>query len=285
MDAIWGGSPRLNSHGWDFKWVLAARAGYELAFDELVFRNKGRVHRLALAITQEPTAADTVLRAAFREAHNRLREFQGTSAFSRWVLGIAAMQALQRLRDERSDATVLSDRCTNPEGSSSSDCVTNRDAERKEPYTRREMKRILAHGLRSLPPLCRTIFVLRDLEQCSDEEVASSLELSQSAVRARLLRARTEVREYLNLCSKRESRLGAGCTPSVEGKPRELRDGQTISLGRACVETPQPEEARQDGAMGKKEKDRSAPLISLEPGENATRVEPARLLCRESKAY
>jgi hypothetical protein len=91
----------------DFKWVLAARAGYELAFDELVSRNKGRVHRLSLAITQEPAAADTVLRAAFREAHNRPREFQRTSAFSRWVLGIATMQALQRLREERSDATVF----------------------------------------------------------------------------------------------------------------------------------------------------------------------------------
>jgi RNA polymerase sigma-70 factor, ECF subfamily len=81
MDAVRSDTTRLPAHGPDFKWVLAAQAGYLLAFEELVARNKGRVHRVALAITRGRADAETVLHNTFVKAQERLQEFRGDPGF------------------------------------------------------------------------------------------------------------------------------------------------------------------------------------------------------------
>jgi RNA polymerase sigma-70 factor (ECF subfamily) len=50
----------------------------------------------------------------------------------------------------------------------------------------------------SLPPIFRTVFVLRDMDQLSTEETADVLQLSVPAVKSRLLRARLQLREKLS---------------------------------------------------------------------------------------
>ena len=50
------------------RWLLAAQAGYTLAFDELVARNQDRIYRLAADITRNPSDAEAVVRATFVKA-------------------------------------------------------------------------------------------------------------------------------------------------------------------------------------------------------------------------
>src|SRR5437763_17158037 len=50
------------------QWVLAAQAGYTLAFDELVARNQDRIYRLAANITRNPSDAEDAVRATFISA-------------------------------------------------------------------------------------------------------------------------------------------------------------------------------------------------------------------------
>jgi DNA-directed RNA polymerase specialized sigma24 family protein len=109
----------------------------------------------------------------------------------------------------------------------------DRDEEPREHYTRRELKRILSEGLGVLKPLNRTIFILRDLEECSSEEVANFLGLSTPAVKSGLDEARLEMRKHLNRCFKREGQAVAGCMISAEGKQKELDNARTISSARA----------------------------------------------------
>ena len=61
----------------------------------------------------------------------------------------------------------------------------------------RERTTILEHGLRSLDPMCRTVFVLRDLEDISVEHIATIVNRSKAAVEVRLLRARLQLRDML----------------------------------------------------------------------------------------
>jgi RNA polymerase sigma-70 factor (ECF subfamily) len=232
MDTVPSDTTRLPAHGPDFKWVLAAQAGYLLAFDELVARNKGRVHRVALAITRGREDAETVLHNTFVKAQERLQEFRGNSRFSTWVLGIAAKESLLTLRENGSGGCVF-DQNTERQGISARQRRLERDEEPRERYTRRELKRILSEGLGVLKPLNRTIFILRDLEECSPEEVANFLGLSTPEVKSSLILARLEMRKHLNRCFKREGQAVAGCTISAEGKQKELDNARTISSARA----------------------------------------------------
>jgi RNA polymerase sigma-70 factor (ECF subfamily) len=56
---------------------------------------------------------------------------------------------------------------------------------------------ILEHGMRSLDPMCRAVFVLHDIEEISVELVAEILGRSVPAVKVCLLRARLQLRDVL----------------------------------------------------------------------------------------
>ena len=74
-------------------------------------------------------------------------------------------------------------------------------------YGQQELHEILDRAVQSLPPIFRTVFVMRDLDQLSTEETAEALELSVPAVKSRLLRARLQLRDKLSKHFRRGSRV------------------------------------------------------------------------------
>lgn len=70
-------------------------------------------------------------------------------------------------------------------------------------YAQQELREILAEALERLEPAFRIVVVLRDVENLSTSETAALLNLSVSAVKSWLMRARLELRERLNKCIKR----------------------------------------------------------------------------------
>jgi RNA polymerase sigma-70 factor (ECF subfamily) len=65
-------------------------------------------------------------------------------------------------------------------------------------YWASELRHILTLTLEELPPISRTVFVLRDIGGLSIDQTAVVLNLSHSTVKARLWRARLLLRERLN---------------------------------------------------------------------------------------
>ena len=68
----------------------------------------------------------------------------------------------------------------------------------EELYRVSELRDILIKALENLRPALRTVFVLRDIEGLSIHQTAEVLDLSPAAVKARLWRARLQLRELLN---------------------------------------------------------------------------------------
>ena len=65
-------------------------------------------------------------------------------------------------------------------------------------YSNAELQDILRKALGGLLPTLRITFVLRDIEGLSIKETAAVLDLDPSAVKARLFRARLQLRERLS---------------------------------------------------------------------------------------
>ena len=61
-----------------------------------------------------------------------------------------------------------------------------------------ETRVVMQEGIAKLPEELRTVFVLRDIEELSNAEVAQILNLSVAAVKSRLHRARIFLRDRLN---------------------------------------------------------------------------------------
>jgi RNA polymerase sigma-70 factor (ECF subfamily) len=60
-----------------------------------------------------------------------------------------------------------------------------------------DFREILIQCLRRLPPALRIVFVLRDIEELSIDDIGEALGLGPVEVKARLLRARLQLRERL----------------------------------------------------------------------------------------
>jgi RNA polymerase sigma-70 factor (ECF subfamily) len=62
-----------------------------------------------------------------------------------------------------------------------------------------EGKRFLDSAIQRLPATLKVVFILRDIEGLSIKETADTLNLSETAVKTRLLRARLNLREQLSI--------------------------------------------------------------------------------------
>jgi hypothetical protein len=88
-------------------------------------------------------------------------------------------------------------------------------------YWASELRDILVNTLSQLRPVLRAVFVLRDIEGLSTDQTAEVLNLSHTAVKARLWRARLQLRERLNKYFGKQTT--PGCAKSVPLARREDR--------------------------------------------------------------
>jgi RNA polymerase sigma-70 factor (ECF subfamily) len=177
--------------------VARAKSGDMDAFSELVTHYERRVFRMAKQITQNDDDAEDVLQETFLKAYTHLDNFQGNSKFYTWLVRIAVNEALMKLRKRRSDRTVPLDEPINTGEDEMVREIAVWDENPEESYSREELSSVLNDAIQSLKPAYRTVFILRDIEELSIEETAEALNLSISAVKSRLLRARLQLREKL----------------------------------------------------------------------------------------
>jgi len=179
--------------------VEALRAGDREEFSRLVDTYSGPIYRLALKMLGIPTDAEDVLQNTFMKAFQHLKEFEGRSSLSTWLYRIASNEALMLLRKQRPEIT-LSDAV--PEDDDNSDYspaqFTDWCCLPEDEFLSSESQAALDRAVQHLPETQRIVFVLRDIEGLSIQETSQALNLSETAVKTRLLRARLRLREELS---------------------------------------------------------------------------------------
>lgn len=180
--------------------VEALRAGDREEFSRLVDTYSGRIYRLAYKMLGIPTDAEDVLQNTFLKAFQHLKDFEGRSSLSTWLYRIASNEALMLLRKHRPEI-ILSDIV--PEDDDNSDYFpvqfTDWCCLPEDEFLSSESQAALDRAVRHLPETQRIVFVLRDIEGLSIQETSQALNLSETAVKTRLLRARLRLREELSI--------------------------------------------------------------------------------------
>ena len=182
----------------DMVLVQACKNGDSAAFEQLVKRYDRRLLRIAQHVTHNLQDAQDAVQEAFLKVFRRLTQFHEKSKFSTWLIRITINESLMKLRELRSIKEVPIDSEFQGEAAVSSFEVVDSTQDPEELYQRSEVQHLLRNALQKLQPTVRVVFVLRDVEGFTIEETAEVLELTQSAVKARLWRARLELRERLS---------------------------------------------------------------------------------------
>ncbi len=165
--------------------IARSQTGDANAFNRLVAGYHDRIYQLAYRMTGNHADAQDVAQDAFIKAYMALREFRAQAAFSTWLHRIAVNVAVDMLRR----------RGTRPGP------LTDLEATAADPLAdgaeRIEIQRRIQRAIAALPVEQRTAVVLRDMQECSYEEIAEVLKVPMGTVRSRLSRAREALRMML----------------------------------------------------------------------------------------
>ena len=178
-----------------------AQAGEVEAFESLVERHQDRLYGLALRMTRSDADAAEVVQEAFLAAYQNLKAFRGEAAFGSWVHRIAANNALMRLRHPRVVEAATEELRTpefNERGSLTEVPEIDWSRRADEKVLDEELGRAIRQGTDSLPEGYREVFLLKDVEGMSYEEIAEMMGISVPAVKSRLHRARLALREKID---------------------------------------------------------------------------------------
>jgi len=177
----------------DEQLVRKSQQDDERAFGELVSRYESKVYSLALKMVRNPEDAEDVLQDTFLRAYRGIKSFKGNSTFSTWIYRITANSALMRLRKRQLPTVSIDDADEREAPINIADWAPGP----VEQMLNQETQAAMTEAIESLPPEFRQVFVLRDIEELSNAEVAEILDLSVAAVKSRLHRARLKVRNRL----------------------------------------------------------------------------------------
>jgi RNA polymerase sigma-70 factor, ECF subfamily len=182
----------------DMALVHARKSGDVAAFEQLVKRHDGRLLSIAQHVTHNREDAQDAVQEAFLKVFRKLTQFQENSRFLTWLIRITVNESLMKLRKQCSTREVPIDEDFQSEGDIAPFDLANWVPYPEELYKGSELRNILRSTLQELHPALRVVFVLRDIEGLSTEQTAEVLELTPLAVKARLRRARLQLRERLS---------------------------------------------------------------------------------------
>jgi len=179
--------------------IAQVRAGESEAFYDLVRPHERGIYMAALSIVRNDADAEEVAQEAILKAFKAIGRFREESKFSTWIIQIVMNEARLKLRRARRhlyeslDAPVAGDE----EG----DYIPCDFADWREiPSEALESARLrtaLRKALTSIGSKYQQVIVLRDVEHLSIAETAKLLDISEAAVKTRLMRARLMMRDAL----------------------------------------------------------------------------------------
>jgi RNA polymerase sigma-70 factor (ECF subfamily) len=176
-------------------------AGDRAEFARLVDVYSGSIYRLGLKMLGNPQDAEDVLQNTFMSALVHLSSFEGRSSVATWLYRIATNEALMMIRKRKPEISL---ELESEEGVAESiedlkpTVFADWSGLPEEELLSMEGKNILDTYIQSLPETLRIVFVLRDIEGLSIKETADTLNLTETNVKTRLLRARMYLRERLS---------------------------------------------------------------------------------------
>ena len=159
--------------------IRLAIAGDQAALIGLLEAVRPDIQRYA-RVTCRANDVDDAVQEALWLLYRKVGTLRAVSSFSAWLFAVVRRECLRLARRfglmpavaESEEAIVLS-------------------------QTDAALRLDVAAAIQSLPEHYRAIIVMRDLEEWTVDEMAGALGLSREAVKGRLHRARTLLREYL----------------------------------------------------------------------------------------
>jgi RNA polymerase sigma-70 factor (ECF subfamily) len=170
--------------------IAKARLGDPAAFEELVRAYLPRVLAIAQSFVGKAADAEDVAQEVFFKVHQKLGTFREEASFYTWLYRVTMNTATDftKRRNHRALGQV-EEMDTLPVPDSSDTPLAA--------VSRADLSREIREAILEIPVPFRTVLVLREIEQLTYEEIATTMKCSIGTVESRLFRARARLKTIL----------------------------------------------------------------------------------------
>jgi RNA polymerase sigma-70 factor, ECF subfamily len=171
--------------------VQAFLDGRERAFDELVSRYQVRLLNFVYRTVGDRERAEDLVQEVFIRIYRHLHRFDQTKKFSTWAYTIASNLAKNELRNRSRNPLVLFQTIKrNWEADHRPLQFEDSSSRPDDLFYKRHLRELVEQSVSQLPEHHRVVFVLRELEGKTYEEIADITGCNLGTVKSRLNRAR-----------------------------------------------------------------------------------------------
>ena len=175
----------------DARVVQAFLDGEPRAFTELVLRYQTRLLNFIYRTIGDRERAEDLVQEAFVRVHRHLHRFDQNRKFSTWVYTIASNLANNELRNRSRNPLVLFQSIRKEWDADARPLQFEDSSARPDDlFRKRHLRELVEWAVTQLPEHHREVFVLRELEGKSYEEIAEITDCNLGTVKSRLNRAR-----------------------------------------------------------------------------------------------
>ncbi|HJZ12773.1 MAG TPA: sigma-70 family RNA polymerase sigma factor [Acidobacteriota bacterium] len=177
----------------DVALMLRAAAGNQDAFEQLVVKYQRPVMNAAYRYTGNAAAAEELAQEVFIRVFRAAKNYRPEARFSTWLFTIVRnVCSNYRAREGKQDLAE------SIEAQSESIVLVSRHQDPQESVIRKEAEEKVQQAILTLPDSLRLPLVLHHFSNRSYEEIAAILDLSLSAVKVRIHRAKLALLEKLS---------------------------------------------------------------------------------------
>ena len=190
-------STKIYEDGWNEQRLVASlKAGNEAAYRILVRRYQAGLYRLACGITLEQEESLDIVQEVFLKAFRNMKGFKEEAGLSTWLHRITVNECLNWKRTWKRRFRGFHRPLEKEDGGDYPELGTEND-DPETLYTNREMESRMENLLGRLSEQARAVFVLKEMEGRSYEEIAEILKIKPGTVSSRLFHARKKLQAML----------------------------------------------------------------------------------------
>ncbi|CAN5776996.1 MAG: sigma-70 family RNA polymerase sigma factor [Gemmatimonadetes bacterium] len=178
--------------------VAAFLAGNKRGFNELVERYQSRLLNFVYRTTGDRERAEDLVQETFIRIYRHLHRFDQTKKFSTWAYTIASNLAKNELRNRSRNPLVLFQALKKSWDADQRPLEWEDNTYRPDDlYRKRHLKELVESAVGELPEHHRHVFVLREMEGKTYEEIAEITGCNLGTVKSRLNRARNNFAQII----------------------------------------------------------------------------------------
>ncbi|WP_296382556.1 RNA polymerase sigma factor [Winogradskyella sp.] len=163
--------------------------GEKELYEILVKRNNQKLYRIIRSYLKDETEIEDVMQNTYLKAFTKLYQFKLEASFSTWLIRIGINESLARLK-EKGKLYHLNEYSDRLQRNTILEIPDNKQLNPQDKMIRNEAKQLLENAIDHLDIKYRTVYIMKEVEGMSLEEIAIVLDLTIANIKIRLHRSK-----------------------------------------------------------------------------------------------